>query len=73
MGGAAIAPGVPNSAVDATVAADQRFSFWLCERDNSPVHLRSQMPATCLPPVAIAAVPKWHTSRAVLHGVESRD
>jgi len=55
-GGIAIAPGVPGSAVDATVAANQAFSEgfakdWLsCAAPNSN-H------AACLPPVALTAVP----------------
>jgi len=56
VGGATIAPGVPNSAVDATVAADQRFSSGFANG-----HLSCASPlanaATCLPSVAISAVP----------------
>ena len=55
-GGTAIAPGVPNSAVDATVAANQRFRSGFASGQlscASPV----ANPATCLLPVAIAAVP----------------
>jgi len=56
VGGAAIAPGVPNSAVDATVAADQRFSSSFA---NGQLSCASPLAnaATCLPPVAISAVP----------------
>jgi hypothetical protein len=56
VGGAAIAPGVPNSAVDATVAADQRFSSGFA---NGQLSCASPLAnaATCLPPVAISAVP----------------
>jgi len=56
VGGAAIAPGVPNSAVDATVAADQRFSYGFA---NGQLSCASPLAnaATCLPPVAISAVP----------------
>jgi hypothetical protein len=56
VGGAAIAPGVPNSAVDATVAADQRFSSGFA---NGQLSCASPLAnaATCLPPVALAAVP----------------
>ena len=56
VGGAAIAPGVPNSAVDATVAADQRFSSGFA---NGQLSCASPLakPATCLPPIALAAVP----------------
>jgi hypothetical protein len=54
VGGTAIAPGAPNSAVAALVAANQTFTSgfplgWLsCAQANS---------ATCLPPVAITAIP----------------
>jgi hypothetical protein len=56
VGGAAIAPGVPNSAVDATDAADQRFSSGFA---NGQLSCASPLAnaATCLPPVALAAVP----------------
>jgi hypothetical protein len=56
VGGAPIAPGVPNSAVDATVAADQRFSSGFA---NGQLSCASPLAnaATCLPPVAISAVP----------------
>ena len=39
VGGTAIAPGVPNSAVDATIAANQRFSSGF-PRDSFPARLR---------------------------------
>ena len=56
VGGAAIPPGVPNSAVDATVAADQRFSSGFA---NGQLSCASPLAnaATCLPPVALSAVP----------------
>ena len=56
VGGTAIAPGVPNSAVDATVAADQRFSSGFA---NGQLSCASPLAnaATCLPPVALSAVP----------------
>jgi hypothetical protein len=56
VGGTAIAPGVPNSAVDATVVADQRFSSGFA---NGQLSCASPLAnaATCLPPVAISAVP----------------
>jgi Carboxypeptidase regulatory-like domain len=56
VGGTAIAPGVPGSAVDATVAANQEFGagFTLGELScASPL----ANPSACLPPVAITAVP----------------
>jgi hypothetical protein len=56
VGGTAIAPGVVNSAVDATIAADQRFTSGFAQGQlscASPV----ANPASCLPPVAITAVP----------------
>jgi len=56
VGGTAIAPGVPGSAVDATVAANQTFSSGFAQGQLSCASAQSN-PATCLPPVAIAAVP----------------
>ncbi len=56
VGGTAIAPGVPNSAVDATVAAHQSFSSGFLQSQLSCASPQSN-PATCLPPVAISAVP----------------
>lgn len=56
VGGTAIAPGVPNSAVDATVAANQAFGLGFPQGQlscASPV----ANPVTCLPPVAITTVP----------------
>ena len=55
-GGTEIAPGVPGSAVDATVAANQPFSSGFTQGQLSCASSQSN-PATCLPPVAIAAVP----------------
>src|SRR6202521_4428962 len=56
VGGAAIAPGVPNGAVDATVAADQRFSSGFAIGQLSCASPLANA-STCLPPVAFAAVP----------------
>jgi Carboxypeptidase regulatory-like domain len=56
VGGTAIAPGVPNSAVDATVAANQIFTSGFPQGQLSCASLQSS-PASCLPPVAITAVP----------------
>src|SRR6202790_4168461 len=56
VGGTAIAPGVPNSAVNATVAANQRFSSGFPNGQLSCASPQAN-PATCLPPVAITAVP----------------
>ncbi len=56
VGGTAIAPGVPNSAVDATVAANQTFTSGFPQGQLSCASPLSS-PATCLPPVAITAVP----------------
>jgi len=56
VGGTAIAPGVTNSAVDATLAAHEAFSSGFAAGQlscASPAANRS----TCLPPVAITAVP----------------
>jgi Carboxypeptidase regulatory-like domain len=56
VGGTAIAPGVPNSAVDATVAANQTFTSGFAQRQLSCASAKAN-PATCLPPAAITAVP----------------
>jgi hypothetical protein len=56
VGGTAIAPGVPGSAVDATVVANQTFSSGFAQGQLSCASTQSN-PATCLPPVAITAVP----------------
>jgi hypothetical protein len=56
VGGAAIAPGVPDSAVDATVSANQIFSSGFAQGQLSCASTQAN-PATCLPPVAITAVP----------------
>jgi len=51
-----IAPGVTNSAVDATVAANEIFTSGFPQGELSCASALSN-PATCLPPVAITAVP----------------
>jgi hypothetical protein len=56
VGGAAMAPGVPNSAVDATVAANQSFGLGFPQGQLSCASPQSN-PATCLPPVAMTALP----------------
>ena len=56
VGGTAIAPGVPNSAVDATIAANQRFSLGFPQGQLSCASPQAN-PATCLPPIAMTAVP----------------
>jgi len=56
VGGTAIAPGVANSAVDATVAANQRFTSGFAEGQLSCVSTSANS-TSCLPPVAISAVP----------------
>jgi hypothetical protein len=55
-GGLAIAPGVPNSAVDATAAANQAF---LAGFHHSTLSCASALatPSTCLPPVSVTALP----------------
>jgi hypothetical protein len=55
-GGVAIAPGVPNSAIDATVAANQRFSSGLAQGQLSCASLLASRNG-CLPPVSMTAVP----------------
>ena len=56
VGGTAIAPGVPNSAIDAAVDANQAFNVGFAQ---GRVILRSPLanPASCLPPISITAVP----------------
>ena len=56
VGGAEIAPGVPNSAVDATIAANSTFSSGFPQGELSCASPQAN-PANCLPPVAITAVP----------------
>ncbi|MGB7284252.1 MAG: carboxypeptidase-like regulatory domain-containing protein [Candidatus Acidiferrum sp.] len=55
-GGMAIAPGTPNSAVDAAVAANERFTSGFAQGQLSCASPLSNS-ATCLAPVAITAVP----------------
>src|SRR5580700_3230561 len=56
VGGTAIAPGVPNSAVDATVAANQAFTSGFSLGQLSCASAQAN-PSNCLPPVAITAMP----------------
>jgi Carboxypeptidase regulatory-like domain len=56
VGGTAIAPGVPNSAISADVAANQTFTSGFPLGQLSCASAQAN-PATCLPPVAITAVP----------------
>jgi hypothetical protein len=56
VGGTAIAPGVPNSAVNAVMAANQTFSSGFAAGQLSCASALA-IPATCLPPIAITAVP----------------
>jgi hypothetical protein len=56
VGGIAIAPGVSDSAVDATVAANQAFSSGFTQGQISCSSAQAN-PATCVSPVAITAVP----------------
>jgi hypothetical protein len=56
VGGTAVAPGVPNSAVDATVAANQVFTSGFLQGEFSCASPQAN-PATCLPAVAITAIP----------------
>ncbi|HEY6253243.1 MAG TPA: carboxypeptidase regulatory-like domain-containing protein, partial [Candidatus Angelobacter sp.] len=57
VGGTAIAPGVPGSAVDATLAANQIFGAGFQQGQLSCVSSMSSA-ASCLPPVSITAVPE---------------
>src|SRR5580700_4345068 len=63
VGGTAIAPGAPNSVVDATIAANQIFTSGFPQGQLSCASPQAN-PATCLPPVAMTAVPdgKLHAS-----------
>jgi hypothetical protein len=56
VGGTAITPGVANSAVDATVAANGIFTSGFSQGQLSCASTQAN-PATCLPPVAITAIP----------------
>jgi hypothetical protein len=56
VGGTAIAPGVPNSAVDATAAANRTFTSGFAAGQLSCASAQAS-PANCLPPIAITAVP----------------
>jgi len=56
VGGTAIAPGVPGSAVDAAVAANQAFGEGFAQGWLSCASPQAN-PAACLSPVAITAVP----------------
>ena len=56
VGGTAIAPGVSNSAVDATVVANQIFTSGFPLGQLSCASPQS-IPGSCIPPVAITAVP----------------
>jgi hypothetical protein len=55
-GGTAIAPGVPNSAIDATIAANQAFDVGFARGQLSCASPQAN-PSACLSPVAITAVP----------------
>ena len=56
FGCTAIAPGVPNSAIDATVAANQIFTVEFPRGQPSCASPQAN-PTSCLPPVAITAIP----------------
>jgi Carboxypeptidase regulatory-like domain len=56
VGGIGIAPGVPNSAVDATIAADKNFLSGFEHGERSCASPLAN-PNACLPPVSITAVP----------------
>jgi Carboxypeptidase regulatory-like domain len=56
VGGLAIPPGVPGSAVDATIDANQAFRSGYAQGELSCAAADAN-PAACLPPVAITAVP----------------
>ncbi len=56
VGGLGIAPGVPGSAIDTTVAAHQAFSSGFAGGELSCASLQAN-PGACLPPVAMTAAP----------------
>ena len=56
VGGVAIAPGVPGSAVDATAAANQNFLSGFAQGETSCASSLANRNA-CLPPVSLTAVP----------------
>jgi hypothetical protein len=56
VGGLGIAPGVPGSAIDATVAAHQAFNSGFSGGELSCASPRAT-PGECLPPVAMTAAP----------------
>ncbi len=56
VGGTAIAPGAPNSAVGAIIAANQTFTSGFPQGQLSCASPQAN-PTTCLPPVAITAIP----------------
>ena len=56
VGGTAIAPGVPNSAIDATSAANQQFNSGFAQGELSCASGLAN-PSSCLPPISITAVP----------------
>jgi hypothetical protein len=55
-GGVTIAPGVPNSAIDATAAANQLFNSGFTPGELSCASALAN-PNACLPPISITAVP----------------
>jgi len=56
VGGVAIAPGVPNSAIDAAAAANQLFNAGLAQGQLSCASSLANR-STCLPPISFTAVP----------------
>ncbi len=56
VGGAGIAPGVPGSAVDATIQANRAFGSGFAQGQLSCASPEAN-PAACLPPIAFTAVP----------------
>jgi hypothetical protein len=61
VGGTAIAPGVPNSAIDATIGANQVFNAGFTQGSRSCASSLSN-PVACLQPVAMTAVPDGELS-----------
>ena len=56
VGGTSIAPGVPNSAIDAAVEANEAFNAGLAKGELSCASALART-ASCLPPISMTAVP----------------
>ena len=70
VGGTAIAPGVPSSAIDATAGRESNVQFWICA-GSAFLRLCSVEPRNLSSARRYHGGARWKTSRALLHGVES--